>query len=72
MKFDDLKKLVKTANVKITSEMRYSELHSLAEAAARHENILTIVVKSGTLSNFELHALAKVGKSFLTIDLSEY
>lgn len=72
MKFQELKSIVGVANVRITSEMRYSELRSLVEKASiAEQGLLTIVVKNGTLSDAEILGLATLGRSYVQFDLTD-
>ena len=70
--YNFFKALVGTTNIVVTSELRYSELHSLVEKASVLESgILTIKVKECTLRTDEILALAKLGGKYVTIDLTE-
>lgn len=73
MRYENIKQLVGVTNVTVTSELRYSELHALVDKARSCAcGILTIVVKSGTLSDSELAALAKLGDANVAFDLTEF
>lgn len=70
--YNTIKALVGTANVIITSELRYSELHALVEkASVLEKGILSIKVKECTLRADEITALAKLGGMYVTFDLTE-
>lgn len=71
--YNTIKALVGTTNVTITSELRYSELQALVEKTSVLENgILTIKVKECTLRYDEITALAKLGGTYVSFDLTEY
>lgn len=71
MRFEELKRVVGTANVIINSEYRYSELRSLVEKVASMENgTLTIIVSSDTLCYSEIEALSKLGDKYITFNFT--
>ena len=71
MRFEELKRVVGTANVIMNSEYRYSELRSLVEKVASMENgTLTIIVSSGTLNYSEIEALSKLGGKYITFNFT--
>lgn len=70
--FNLYKALVGTTNIVVTSQLRYSQLHSLVEkASVIQKGILTIKVRECTLRTDEILALAQLGGIYVAIDLTE-